>query len=245
MYRQQRNYENVNRAIYRGVPPYGIPQLKAVQCKVDNWIGFNYMRTCEEPEIHGIHFFVDDYQFNRVWAQPDTYTERLKQFQAVCAPDFSTYTDFPKALQIYNHYRKHWLGKYWQTQGVMVIPTISWSDYDSYEWCFDGEPLHSMVAVSSVGTQANNKSKEYFLSGYKEMMRRLKPTAVIMYGTVPEECTGNIIPVKAFQAQTGRMRDPAETMSHAKTGTIDLVRTDNLKLSGRITQFVRQNTRKR
>ena len=47
------------------------------------------------------------------------------------------------------------------------------------------------------------------------------------------------------EAQTGRMRDPAETMSHAKTGTIDLVRTDNLKLSGRITQFVRQNTRKR
>lgn len=201
MYRQQRNYENVNRAIYRGVPPYGIPQLKAVQCKVDNWIGFNYMRTCEEPEIHGIHFFVDDYQFNRVWTQPDAYTERLKQFQAVCAPDFSTYTDFPKALQIYNHYRKHWLGKYWQTQGVTVIPTISWSDYDSYEWCFDGEPLHSMVAVSSVGTQANNKSKEYFLSGYKEMMRRLKPTAIIMYGIVPEGCTGNIIPVKAFQAQ--------------------------------------------
>ena len=33
------------------------------------------------------------------------------------------------------------------------------------------------------------------------MMRRLKPTAVIMYGTVPEGCTGNIIPVKAFQAQ--------------------------------------------
>mgnify|MGYP000668335336 CR=1 FL=1 len=107
---------------------------------VENWISFNFAKGCEEPERHGVHFFIDDYQFNRVWTSPDVYVEMLGRFQAVCTPDFSTYTDFPKAIQIYNHYRKHWLGAYWQAHGMTVIPTISWSDHDSYEWCFDGEP---------------------------------------------------------------------------------------------------------
>lgn len=199
MYRQQRNYENLNKAMYPGVGPYGIPEIKPEHdLTVDNWISFNFARTCEEPEIHGIHFFIDDYQFTRVWSQPDTYLPRLRQFQAVCSPDFSTYTDFPKAVQIYNHYRKHWLGAYWQQNGITVVPTISWSDHDSYEWCFDGEPVGGIVAVSTVGTQLNRDAGLLFIDGYREMMKRLEPSAVIMYGNIPDECEGNIIPVRAF-----------------------------------------------
>lgn len=200
VYRQQRNYENLNKRIFEGVGEYDIPALKNALFTVDNWISFNYARSCEEPEIHGIHFFIDDYQFMRLWKNPDAYLEMLARFQAVCTPDFSTYTDFPKAIQVYNHYRKHWLGAYWQEHGVKVIPTISWSDEASYEWCFDGEPVGGMVAVSSVGTQGNARSAQLFKAGYEEMKRRLKPVRIIMYGSVPE-CAKNddIIPVKAFQ----------------------------------------------
>lgn len=199
MYRQQRNYENLNKHIFSGDGPYGIPRITPVECTVDNWISFNFAKTCEEPEIHGVHFFVDDYQFLRVWTQPEAQLERLKRFQAVCSPDFSTYTDFPQAIQIYNHYRKHWLGAYWQANGVTVIPTISWSDYSSFDWCFDGEPVGGMVAVSSVGTQHNPVSRELFITGYREMLNRLNPSTVIMYGNVPDECEGNIVRVGAFQ----------------------------------------------
>ena len=94
-YRQQRNYENLNKAIYPGDGRFDIPFIEPVECSVDNWISFNFAKTCEDPEIHGVHFFIDDYQFNRVWAQPDAYLDRLRRFQAVCSPDFSTYTDFP------------------------------------------------------------------------------------------------------------------------------------------------------
>ena len=131
--------------------------------------------------------------------QPDAYLDRLRRFQAVCSPDFSTYTDFPRAVQIYNHYRKHWLGAYWQDHGITVIPTISWSDYSSFDWCFDGEPVGGMVAVSSVGTQNNPVTQELFITGYREMMDRLEPSTVIMYGNVPDDCYGNIVRVGAFQ----------------------------------------------
>ena len=105
VYRQSRNYENLNKRIYPGAGVYRIPELKAAEFDVDHWISFNFAKSCEEPEKHGIHFFVDDYQFMRLWKNPDAYTEMLRKFQAVCTPDFSTYVDFPLAIQIYNHYR--------------------------------------------------------------------------------------------------------------------------------------------
>lgn len=199
MYKTQRNYENLNKALFEGVGEYDIPELKPVESiHVDNWISFNYMKTCEEPEEHGVHFFIDDYQFIRLWSNPDNYMERLSRFQAVCTPDFSTYTDFPKAIQIYNHYRKHWVGAYMQRAGVTVIPTISWSDPESYEWCFDGEPRHGAVAVSTVGTLQNREATRLFLRGYEEMIKRLDPTVIVMYGSIPEGLSGNIVSVKPF-----------------------------------------------
>ena len=70
---------------------------------------------------------------------------------------------------------------------IKVIPTIGWSDHDSYKWCFDGEPKHSIVAVSSIGTQRYESSKRLFLDGYAEMIKRLQPTKVLFWGNIPEE----------------------------------------------------------
>ena len=83
--------------------------------------------------------------------------------------------------------------------GINVVPTISWSDEASFDWCFDGEPEGGLVAVSSVGTQMNANARKLFMAGYNEMMKRLKPSGIIFYGFVPEGCTGNIIPLATFQ----------------------------------------------
>lgn len=198
MYRSGRSYENLNKAIFAGEGKYNIPILKPSNTKPEEWIGFNYAKGCNRPEGKGIHFFLDDYQFARVWAEPDRYIGILQRFQTVMTPDFSLYMDFPKAVQIYNHYRKHWLGAYWQAKGIQVIPTIGWSDEESFEWCFDGEPRQSIVAVSSVGTQGQEDARKQFLAGYFAMLEKLKPTQIIFYGKVPEECKENIVRVKQF-----------------------------------------------
>ena len=106
-YRQTRNYENLNRCIYPGVGEFGIPELEPVHCDAETWIGFNYAKGCdvEDRPAHSVHFFIDDYQFNRLWTAPDVYLPMLSGFRCVATPDFSMYTDFPKAIQIYNHYR--------------------------------------------------------------------------------------------------------------------------------------------
>lgn len=177
----------------------GIPEIQPTTYKKCDFIPFNYVKGCKDKSGKGVHFFIDDYQFNRLWNAPDRYLDMLSNFTYVMSPDFSTYTDFPKAIQIYNHYRKHWVGAYFQMHGINVIPTISWSDKDSFEWCFDGEPVGGVVAVSSVGCMNSRKRKELFTDGYREMMDRLKPKTIIFYGNVPEECEGNIVNIKAFQ----------------------------------------------
>lgn len=190
------NFENLDKFSFSGVGKYEIPQIDPeTKYPGGEFVGMNYALTEKFPESKIMHCFVDDYQFIRYWNNSDKYLPVLSKFSAVCSPDFSTYTDMPLAMQIYNHYRKHWLAAYWQLNGITVYPTISWSDEKSYDWCFDGEPVGGVVAVSSVGTQKNKESKRLFLLGYEEMMKRLDPAWVIFYGIVPEECDWNVIRV--------------------------------------------------
>ena len=81
-----------------------------------------------------------------------------------------------------------------------MIPSICWSDEASFDWCFDGEPVGGTVAVSSVGTQKNPEARILFLSGYREMMERLKPSKVIFFGDAPEGCEGNLERHSAYHA---------------------------------------------
>lgn len=191
------NFENLDKFQFPGVGPYEIPAIAPVtEYPAGEFIPMNYAKSERNPEDKNIHCFVDDYQFIRYWNNPGAYIQKLSRFRSVCAPDFSTYTDMPVAMQIYNHYRKHWLAAYWQLHGITVCPTISWSTQESYAWCFDGEPAGGIVAVSSVGCMADDESKRLFLQGYEEMMKRLSPPWVIFYGRVPDECDWNVIRVR-------------------------------------------------
>ena len=197
-YRETRFCENLNIMQFDTEGEYNTPILEPYHYEPAEFVGFNYARSAKNKKEKGLHFFVDDYQFERLWREPLAYVNLIGEFHSIMTPDFSLYTDYPKALQIYNHYRKHWLGAYWQLNGINVIPTVCWSDKESFEWCFDGEPTHSVVAVSSVGTQRSKGTKRKFLDGYFEMVDRLQPTQIIFYGNVPKECNGNIVRVKQF-----------------------------------------------
>ena len=196
---EKERYENLEKFTPAVTGKYDIPVIEADEVDFSDFIGFNYANTAKDRADKAVHFFLDDYQFLRVWNRPKDYIKLLSDFACVLSPDFSLYTDFPVAMQLYNHYRKHWLGAYWQSFGIKVIPTICWSDERSFEWCFDGEPSGGTVAVSSVGTQRSEETKRAFLLGYDAMIERLSPSKIIFYGTVPEECRGNIVHIKSFQ----------------------------------------------
>ena len=191
-------YQNLEDCIFSGVGKYNTPQILPIgSLDVDDWISFNYAKSTKKDKSKcGVNFFLDDYQFERVWNNPNRYRELLKDFKCVLSPDFSLYKDFPKAVQIFNHYRKHWCGRYWQDSGMTVIPTIAWSDKSSYDWCFDGEPENSIAAVSNVGCMRNKESRRLFMDGYNEMLIRLQPKKILMFAHIMDDYKGNICYIK-------------------------------------------------
>ena len=190
---------NLEKAQYSGVGKYDIPEIWPVYKlpEIREWIGFNYVLSDENPEGKAVHFFLDDYQFERVWNNPDKYIDKLKQYVCVASPDFSPYGDMPLSLQIYNHYRKHWVARYFQENGVTVIPTIrSSSDPRSLGWYLDGEPKNSIVVYSSMWG-----SKEYLFGvslekEWKKMVKQLEPKKVFVYGEIFDTIRDSGVPVE-------------------------------------------------
>ena len=187
-YRETRNaYCNCNKAIYPGVGPYDIPQIlpQEVDLTDAQVLGFNYAKGEDFPEEYILHFYLDDYQFDRVWTNPDLYIDLLSRFRAVLAPDFSLYDDFPVAVNLYNHYRKHWLARYWQEHGVKVIPTLCWAD-NSMDFCFDGVPKHSTVSISVLGCNKGD-GRDYW-TGFHKAIKTVKPERILLFkGNSPVE----------------------------------------------------------
>lgn len=200
--------ENLDKALFYGAPPYNIPEILPENLEIHRfeWIPFNYAKTAKNRGQKGIHFYVDDYQFERLWNHPDKYIPLLSEFAAVCTPDFSQFIDMPVAMRIYNHYRKHWLGAYWQAHGIHVVPTICWSDEESFGWCFDGEPRGGTISISSVGTQGNLQTQERFKKGCMEAMSRLNPTQILWYGNLPDEFDWNVVKITPHYKEIERRR---------------------------------------
>lgn len=143
-----------------------------------------------------VHFFLYDYKFERVWKNPDSDIEKLKRYKAVLSPDFSMYREMNPAIQMYNTFRNRWCGAYFASKGIPVIPTVSWGDEDTFEFCFAGIPKGSIVAVSTyMVSEHNNHSdqKEFFLKGYNEMLHQIEPKYIICYNEPFPEMQGNII----------------------------------------------------
>ncbi len=88
--------------------------------------------------------------------------------------------------------RSRWVGAYWQGCGLTVIPTISWSDTSSFDFCFDGVEPNSIVAIGTIGCK---HEKLGFMRGYNAMLKRIAPSAVICFGAPFKEMEGNIIVV--------------------------------------------------
>lgn len=167
------------------VGKYKIPLIKKEEIKLnENTVSFNN-RT--QKNCVALHFFIDDYQFERIWNNPERYIDMFKEYEYICSPDYSLYLDFPKALQIYNTFKKQFLGAFYQSHGIKVVPTVSWSDSSSYSWCFEGIVKGSCVACSSVGCMRDKEAKQIFVEGFKAMIQYLDPCKILMVGKLPEE----------------------------------------------------------
>ena len=191
--RQQTNdYYNLGMVDFDRVDGfYQMPVIKNDGYIPDDLMGFNYAKTSENKHV-GIHFYLDDYQFERLWNTPENYIAILKQYDCILSPDFSLFLDMPMAMKIWNVYRSRMVGQFYQDKGIKVIPTISWAEKETFKFCFDGIPKGSIVSISTLGIKRNKDAMKIWVDGVNEMIKRIAPSTILIYGGKVDYDFGNI-----------------------------------------------------
>lgn len=177
-WRDKINIMNTKFGFYYSSNKYGIPDIIPDEFDVKELIPYRV----DSNRNGTAHFFLDDYRFERCWNHPYRQLEELKKYDGVLSPDFSMYTNYPEAMQIWQVYRNRWCARYWQNEGIKVIPTISWSNESSYKYAFLGIPKNSVVAIGTVGVVNDKNAERLFMQGFKEMLKQLEPIRILIYG---------------------------------------------------------------
>ncbi len=160
------------------------PQLKPYCGSID----FGYVSYTDRNKYSGkneaLHFFLDDYRFrDAVWCNLEKTTYSISKFDFVFTPDLSLWHDLP--TDFYNReniYRTRFIGAYWQYCGFNVIPTASWGDLASFSYCFEGLPMHSIIAVSGMGNRKSDFDFNRWCYGLRRLEEAVEPISIIVYG---------------------------------------------------------------
>lgn len=172
---------------------YDFPIIKKQSINVDAIKLLSYTNAKlhdSENADKTIHFFTYDWKFDKVYENAEEELKKLSQYKYLLSPDFSLFTNMPLALQIESVFKNRWCGAYWQSEGLKVIPTVSWGDERSFEFCFDGIEEGSVVAVC---TYYRENCEDDFMLGYNEMLKRIKPSTVICYDEPFKAMQGNVV----------------------------------------------------
>lgn len=165
--------------------PNRFPELKAYNGPTD----FVYLPYSEHLKMEGtgyaIHFFEDDYKFlNAIDKRVEQTVFALRNAEVIIAPDCSLYVDEDRYhfLNLQSVYRSRFFGAYAQKCGFNVIPTATWGGLDSFEYCLEGLPTNSVIAVCGIGINWDKRATLLWEYALRELERRLSPTKILICG---------------------------------------------------------------
>ena len=158
-----------------------------------------------------VHFYIDDQKFDgkqsSIWLYPEKAVEILRHFDGIIAPDFSTYADFPEPLKRWNFFRMNAFGYWAGILGIPVISNLRWGTEETWSYCFDANPKHSMLAIGTVGSGIRMlKNRRLFDEGLQKAVEILRPHTIIVYGSakypVFEDLRNRGILIVSFPSKT-------------------------------------------
>jgi len=155
-------------------------------------------------------FYIDDYKFDGsrgIWHDSAQAIKVLCHFAGVITPDFSTYQDFPEPIKIYATYRMRLMGYWLGKNEIAVINNVRWGTPETYDYCFEGIPVNSIVAIGTVGGNPRKLAdRNRFEDGLFKMVEKLKPHTIIVYGSANYPCFDKLrdmgIIVLSYPSQT-------------------------------------------
>lgn len=164
----------------------GFPVLPPIHAKPKESVSFREIQKIIDTKDKVVHFYIDDFWFEKLWTNADRYIPQLKCFPFVIMPDFSVFSYMPEPMQRWNRYRSMALGYYLSSKGVRIIPSLGVLTKDDI-WTLYGVPMRSTVAVCTNGRIKKPLERKTFVEGLQTQIQILQPTNLIMVGYIPKE----------------------------------------------------------
>lgn len=166
---------------------YDFPQLASVNYLPEEPVlPFNYLKSSVKKGRYWYHCFTADKNFNRLYTHFQEYAEiLLRGAKGLISADFSLYRDYPEEMLINTCRDNRAVDYALQQAGLPVIPTAGFAGESSWEWCFDGLPLNSTVAVTTNCLGRDRETHRLFVGGINAMVKKIHPTAIVVCGKIP------------------------------------------------------------
>jgi hypothetical protein len=193
-----RTYVNAN-ILFDGLTDMGIPELSRENLATPDLVPTCTFPTdplesayhCYSQTFDGtyspgaIGFYTEDNKFEAVYSQVDSFIDWLQEIQpkVLIGPDFSCYTLWPVARNIYNLYRNRWCTRLWQELGFKVIPSIQILDGPPYTLTtrYSLETL-PQKATLSIECRLDDPKEHQILSNWiNHIIKVCKPECLMLY----------------------------------------------------------------
>jgi hypothetical protein len=153
----------------------------------------------------GVHFYKSDLKLIPILAQPLKFGSKLGHYKCLLTPDVTLSQGMPEWMRAKNTFLSRAAGATWQRQGITVIPSLRWLSPDDYDLVASGVSPGSVFAVSSFGSVRNRDSRYEFKHGLRELVARINPPAVMVYGQAMADISdvvGSDVELHIYPSQT-------------------------------------------
>lgn len=174
-----------NLQLYNSFPVEGreeLPKVKAYNGPLPlQYVNYSQRKMYEYSKT-GIHYFVRDYDIESTWTKPVLTLKQLQKYSCTIGPDFSLFVDQCKSFNLMQLYKNRWVTSYWQENGINAVPSASWGGANSFDYCFDGLPENSIIAIGHSAVGKTTEEKRLFRYAIKELVRQKHPAKLLVYG---------------------------------------------------------------
>lgn len=186
---------------------YEMPVLEGTDKVPERLVRFSDSKSQKRDDLGAwVVPYEHDKNLECMWNNAFKYMDALLEHPGIVSWDFSRYRNMPFALQYWNCFRSRLIGSLYERCGGECIPNMRPSDSRCFAYDFDGVPTEATVAMSTVGNLKDPTDALVFEQYVSEMVRRLHPKNIIVYGEAPStifhaalDAGTNVIP---FPTQT-------------------------------------------
>ena len=186
------------------VGKYGFPQLEQQEyIPTGDILPINYLKSSKHRSSQWFHCFVNDSQFERLWYNFYNYIPLIKEAAGFICTDFSLYRDYDDEILIRNCMRNRTLAYGFQMMDIKVIPTAGFGGENTWDWCFDGLPTNSTLAITTNGVLSDPEAMRIFVGGVSTLVQTKAPRNLVICGNYPKWIHKkypqiNIIPIPSY-----------------------------------------------